>query len=199
MASHRKRVPQRVFVDEPFRLESLRTNVLREQQINKEIYSLESHIELLRDSTARSRQRAASDAPADAAVRQIERDAEQDAADAGQPPPEAPAPARERARSQPHGSAGASDAAEPHALRTSDLYTTMRALPRRFEEPGTHRTPIWNYKVKQQSPMYSTTANQYGQHRPTVHDMPTVFHGQTSKFSEHLNMAGPYRNFSLNI
>ncbi|KAL2917946.1 hypothetical protein HK105_202360 [Polyrhizophydium stewartii] len=154
MASHRKRVPQRVFVDEPFRLESLRTNVLREQQINKEIYSLESHIELLRDSTARSRQRAASDAPADAAVRQIERDAEQDAADAGQPPPEAPAPARE---------------------------------------------PIWNYKVKQQSPMYSTTANQYGQHRPTVHDMPTVFHGQTSKFSEHLNMAGPYRNFSLNI
>eukprot|EP00842_Homolaphlyctis_polyrhiza_P001621 jgi/Hompol1/245/HPOL_000394-RA len=86
---------------------------------------------------------------------------------------------------------------EPQARRrvkTSEYYTTMGTLPRRFEEPG-----IWKYKVKQQNPMYTTTSNQYGQMPPTVHDMPTVFRGQTSKFTEHLNMAGPYRNFSLNI
>jgi Domain of unknown function (DUF4490) len=42
----------------------------------------------------------------------------------------------------------------------------------------------WNYKIKQQHRLYSTTTNQYGQQRPTVHDMPTVFKGQKSTFTE---------------
>ena len=66
-----------------------------------------------------------------------------------------------------------------HIVKTSQVYGTKGPLPQRFEEPGT-----WNYKVKKQNPMYTTTTNQYGYLRPTVHDMPTIFRGQTSKFSE---------------
>ncbi|KAH6566975.1 hypothetical protein BSLG_010071 [Batrachochytrium salamandrivorans] len=80
-----------------------------------------------------------------------------------------------------------------HPRRTSDFYATHGKLPKRFEEPDT-----WNYKINQQNPLYTTTTNQYGLQRPTVHEMPTEFHGQTAEFSEHLSMAGPYRNFSLN-
>ncbi|KAJ3268390.1 hypothetical protein HDV01_001681 [Terramyces sp. JEL0728] len=78
--------------------------------------------------------------------------------------------------------------------RTSDVYRTKGPLPKRFEEPDT-----WNYKVKKQHPMFSTTANSYGSQPPTIHDMPTTFLGQSTKFSEQLDHAGPYRNFSLNI
>ncbi|KAJ3321885.1 hypothetical protein HDV06_003751 [Boothiomyces sp. JEL0866] len=79
-------------------------------------------------------------------------------------------------------------------VRTSDVYRTNGSLPKRFEEPD-----IWKYQVKKQHPMFSTTANTYGSQPPTIHDMPTTFQGQSTKFSEHLDHAGPYRNFSLNI
>ncbi|KAJ3280315.1 hypothetical protein HK104_000757 [Borealophlyctis nickersoniae] len=78
-------------------------------------------------------------------------------------------------------------------LKTSDVYRTVGKLPRRFEEPG-----VWRYATKKTHPLYTTTSSQYGQYCPTVHDMPTTFHGQSARFSEHLNQAGPYRNFSLN-
>ncbi|KAI8622322.1 hypothetical protein BC830DRAFT_1054134, partial [Chytriomyces sp. MP71] len=63
--------------------------------------------------------------------------------------------------------------------RTSDYYHCETQLPRRFECPG-----VWKYKPKPQNPMYMTTNNQYGHYAPTVHEMPTRFHGQSSKFSE---------------
>ncbi len=42
----------------------------------------------------------------------------------------------------------------------------------------------WKYKIKEENPMYTTTTNQYGYYKPTVHDMPLVFRGQSAKFSE---------------
>ncbi|KAI8808127.1 hypothetical protein BJ742DRAFT_809812 [Cladochytrium replicatum] len=70
----------------------------------------------------------------------------------------------------------------------------VNQLPKRFEDPGS-----WSYKVKKQHPLFTTTSNQYGKRPPTAHEMPATFKGQSSKFSEHLNSAGPWRNFSLNI
>jgi hypothetical protein len=60
-------------------------------------------------------------------------------------------------------------------------------------------TDTWNYKVKNQHALYTTTTNQYGLLKPTIHNMPTIFKGKSGKFSEHLNHAGPYRNHSLNM
>ncbi len=57
--------------------------------------------------------------------------------------------------------------------------STKKALPQRFEEPDR-----WNYRVKNQHLMYTTTTNQYGFNKPTKHDMPEVFNGKSSKFSE---------------
>ncbi|KAJ3049431.1 hypothetical protein HK097_009572 [Rhizophlyctis rosea] len=78
-------------------------------------------------------------------------------------------------------------------IKTSEVYRTKGELPRRFNEPG-----IWTHQTTHQHPLYTTTASQYGQYQPTVHEMPTTFHGQSARFSEHLNQAGPYRNHSLN-
>jgi hypothetical protein len=56
---------------------------------------------------------------------------------------------------------------------------TKKPLPQRFEEPDK-----WNYQVKNQHLMYSTTTNQYGFYKPTAHDMPDVFNGKSAKFSD---------------
>ncbi|KAJ3332504.1 hypothetical protein HDU76_014005 [Blyttiomyces sp. JEL0837] len=69
-------------------------------------------------------------------------------------------------------------AGEKAFLKTSQCYRTEK-LPRRFEEPDS-----WKYKIKKQHPLYSTTSNMYGRYPPTVHEMPTKFHGQSSKFTE---------------
>ena len=122
--------------------------------------------------------------------------------------------------------------------KTSEVYRTKSELPRRFNEPGiawTYRcmaggkpciqlfyrismSGIWTHQTTHQHPLYTTTASQYGQYQPTVHEMPTTFHGQSARFSEvkvknsvlpnsyfieivylkYLNQAGPYRNHSLN-
>ena len=52
-------------------------------------------------------------------------------------------------------------------------------LPLRFEEPDK-----WNYRVKKEHLIYTTTTNQYGFYKPTKHDMPVVFNGKSAKFSE---------------
>ncbi|KAI9206200.1 uncharacterized protein BJ171DRAFT_422497 [Polychytrium aggregatum] len=79
------------------------------------------------------------------------------------------------------------------AVRTSHWYLTDPKLPERFDSPGT-----WNYKINKQHPLFTTTSNQYGSYYPSIHEMPLKFHGQSSRFTEHLSRAGPYRNFSLN-
>ncbi|KAI9103774.1 hypothetical protein DFS34DRAFT_565092, partial [Phlyctochytrium arcticum] len=77
--------------------------------------------------------------------------------------------------------------------RTSEVYRTKGHLPQRFDRPA-----LWRYEIKSKHPLYATTASDYGNIHPSVHEMPTAFHGQSSKFSKHLNQAGPYRNCSLN-
>ncbi|KAI8910370.1 hypothetical protein EDD86DRAFT_138393 [Gorgonomyces haynaldii] len=42
----------------------------------------------------------------------------------------------------------------------------------------------WNYPINKQNPLYTTTTNDYGSHKPSFHDMPAAFRGQSSKFSE---------------
>ncbi|TPX69929.1 hypothetical protein SpCBS45565_g02084 [Spizellomyces sp. 'palustris'] len=100
--------------------------------------------------------------------------------------------------------------------QTSQLYRTSGHLPQRFEKPGNasvyHSSlhspmlnillmfaALWRYEIQRSHPLYTTTAGDYGKLHPTIHEMPTAFHGQSSKFSKHLNQAGPYRNCSLNI
>jgi hypothetical protein len=55
----------------------------------------------------------------------------------------------------------------------------VKPLPQRFEEPDR-----WNYQVKNQHLMYTTTTNQYGFYKPTKFEMPDVFNGKSAKFSE---------------
>ncbi|KAJ3410607.1 hypothetical protein HDV05_003557 [Chytridiales sp. JEL 0842] len=74
--------------------------------------------------------------------------------------------------------AGIPDQDPRKAMKTSAHYKTEH-LPTRFEYPG-----IWNYSVKKQHPLYTTTSSRYGHYAPTVHEMPNKFHGQSSKFSE---------------
>ncbi|KAI8854821.1 hypothetical protein BC829DRAFT_372974 [Chytridium lagenaria] len=81
---------------------------------------------------------------------------------------------------------------EKKGLKTSDLYGTSN-LPTRFNTPDN-----WHYSVKRQHPLYTTTANLYGQTPPSVHEMPKTFHGQSAKFTELLSGAGPTRNYGLN-
>lgn len=70
--------------------------------------------------------------------------------------------------------------AKKPAVKEKALATKIkRTLPQRFEEPDR-----WNYQVKNQHLMYSTTTNQYGFYKPTKHDMPVVFNGKSAKFSE---------------
>ncbi|KAI8929922.1 hypothetical protein BC831DRAFT_441604 [Entophlyctis helioformis] len=197
----------------PFQLEPVRANVLQEPQIHKEIHALETHMAALRASISESEKRIQAHeaalppasprahvpsigaAPGYVCVTSTSSAATVNASTSSNLSQQTQK--QHRQATQPHGklgdpASGTSDSG--HGTRTSDLYSTDGKLPSRFEEPGS-----WNYKIKEQHPLYTTTTNQHGQMRPTVHDMPTVFHGQESKFTEHLNMAGPYRNFSLNI
>ncbi|KAJ3165092.1 hypothetical protein HDU88_004811 [Geranomyces variabilis] len=94
-------------------------------------------------------------------------------------------------------SAGAAEveaeAENPVLQITSELYRTSGHMPHRFNKPA-----LWRYEIKGQHPLYSTTSNDYGKVHPSVHEMPHGFNGQSSKFTKHMNQAGPYRNFSLN-
>ncbi|KAL7753966.1 hypothetical protein RI367_000899 [Sorochytrium milnesiophthora] len=56
----------------------------------------------------------------------------------------------------------------------------------------------WQYKVKTQHPLYTTTANQYGVRAPAEQELAKTRHVVSQKFSSHLGQAGPYRNHSLN-
>ncbi|TPX55455.1 hypothetical protein PhCBS80983_g05291 [Powellomyces hirtus] len=82
---------------------------------------------------------------------------------------------------------------DPILQQTSDMYRTSGHMPHRFNKPA-----LWRYEIQREHPLYSTTSNDYGKIHPSVHEMPTGFHGQSSKFTKHTNQAGPYRNFSLN-
>ncbi|KAJ3176193.1 hypothetical protein HDU87_005408 [Geranomyces variabilis] len=85
------------------------------------------------------------------------------------------------------------EAENPILQITSELYRTSGHMPHRFNKPA-----LWRYVIKGQHPLYSTTSNDYGKVHPSVHEMPHGFNGQSSKFTKHMNQAGPYRNFSLN-
>jgi hypothetical protein len=48
------------------------------------------------------------------------------------------------------------------------------------------------------NPMYRTSAQVYGGLAPSVHTMPTAYHGRSQGFSNHLAAAGMPVNRSLN-
>ncbi|XP_062522353.1 piercer of microtubule wall 1 protein-like isoform X2 [Corticium candelabrum] len=77
--------------------------------------------------------------------------------------------------------------------RTSDTYRTHN-LPERFDKPDCFQ----GYNTKQEHPMYRTSTSTYGGVSPTVHTVPTSWHGKSQKFTEHLGLSGMYRNHSLN-
>ncbi|XP_034162706.1 piercer of microtubule wall 1 protein isoform X2 [Pangasianodon hypophthalmus] len=47
-------------------------------------------------------------------------------------------------------------------------------------------------------PLYQTTNQIYGSKKPTVHEMPTTFHGSQRKFSDHILKRGMFRDNGFN-
>lgn len=78
-------------------------------------------------------------------------------------------------------------------LKTSDFYHT-KDIPERFNHPDWFE----GYNTKVQHPFYATSACQYGSKSPSVHTLPTQFHGKSQKFSKNLGKFGMFRNHSLN-
>ncbi|ORX64701.1 hypothetical protein BCR32DRAFT_297977 [Anaeromyces robustus] len=66
-------------------------------------------------------------------------------------------------------------------------------LPEKFQRPE-----LWNYKVKKQNILYTTTNNDYGFYKPTLVEMPSRYYSVNQEFTENLSMSGNYRNFGLN-
>ncbi|KAG4086498.1 hypothetical protein H8356DRAFT_1297815 [Neocallimastix lanati (nom. inval.)] len=66
-------------------------------------------------------------------------------------------------------------------------------LPEKFQRPE-----LWNYNIKKQNLLYTTTNNDYGFYKPTLVEMPTKYYSSNQEFTENLSMAGNYRNFGLN-
>ncbi|KAM9475052.1 piercer of microtubule wall 2 protein [Clarias gariepinus] len=78
-------------------------------------------------------------------------------------------------------------------LRTSDVYRVDENLPKRFNNPDHFK----GYS-KKSHPLYQTTNQLYGSKKPTVHEMPTSFHGSRSKFSDLILKTGTYRDNGFN-
>ncbi|GAA6072272.1 UPF0691 protein C9orf116 homolog, partial [Tachysurus ichikawai] len=46
--------------------------------------------------------------------------------------------------------------------------------------------------------LYQTTSQTYGSRKPTVHEMPTSFHGRQNRFSDHIMKSGMSRDSGIN-
>lgn len=66
------------------------------------------------------------------------------------------------------------------------------------EVEGNLKDVVQGYPDQEQHPMYRTTSHKYGSMGPCHQTTPQTFRGISSKFSEHLNQSGMYRNQSLN-
>ncbi|XP_007229159.2 piercer of microtubule wall 1 protein [Astyanax mexicanus] len=84
------------------------------------------------------------------------------------------------------------DSPDKNSCRTSDFYRVKPNLPKRFNHPEKLR----GYSKKTLHPLYQTTNQTYGSKKPTVHEMPTAFHGTCRKFSE--NTRGMYKDNGFN-
>ncbi|MCJ8734759.1 hypothetical protein PDJAM_G00239130 [Pangasius djambal] len=79
-------------------------------------------------------------------------------------------------------------------LKTSDVYRVNENLPKRFNNPEGFK----GYSKKMVHPLYQTTNHIYGSKKPTVHEMPTTFHGSRRKFSDHILKRGMFRDNGFN-
>ncbi|KAJ8392727.1 hypothetical protein AAFF_G00072110 [Aldrovandia affinis] len=79
-------------------------------------------------------------------------------------------------------------------VKTSDVYTVDQNLPKRFNNPDCFQ----GYSKKNTHPFYRTTNQTYGARKPTVHEMPTAFHGDNRRFTDHMLKSGMYRDGCLN-
>ncbi|XP_067087672.1 piercer of microtubule wall 1 protein-like [Osmerus mordax] len=78
--------------------------------------------------------------------------------------------------------------------KTSDVYRVNPNLPTRFNNPDCFH----GYSKKTIHPLYQTSNQIYGSKRPTVHEMPTRFHGALRKFSDHMQKSGMFRDNGFN-
>ncbi|CAI8015137.1 UPF0691 protein C9orf116 homolog [Geodia barretti] len=77
--------------------------------------------------------------------------------------------------------------------KTSDFYT-VKNIPERFNNPDWFE----GYNTQAEHPFFSTSSSSYGSKSPSVHTVPTQFHGRSQKFTKNLGKFGMYRNHSLN-
>ncbi|KAJ1511883.1 hypothetical protein HMI54_000442 [Coelomomyces lativittatus] len=87
---------------------------------------------------------------------------------------------------------------------TSSPSFNMQQTPHQDVDAVLSTTPTptptpWHYQPKSQHPLFTTSANDYGFFIPTPMELPKKRFTVTRKFTEHLNRAGPYKNYSLNI
>ncbi|KAJ8379799.1 hypothetical protein SKAU_G00005770 [Synaphobranchus kaupii] len=80
------------------------------------------------------------------------------------------------------------------SVKTSDVYAVDQNLPKRFNNPDCFQ----GYSKKVINPFYRTTNQTYGGRKPTVHEMPTAFHGDNRRFTDHLQKSGMYTDTCLN-
>ncbi|XP_076860339.1 piercer of microtubule wall 2 protein [Brachyhypopomus gauderio] len=78
-------------------------------------------------------------------------------------------------------------------MRTSDVYRVSKDLPKRFNHPDCFKGYGRNVH-----PLYQTTNQTYGSQKPTVHEMPTSFHGSRRTFSEDFLKSGMFRDNGFN-
>ncbi|KAF4072513.1 hypothetical protein AMELA_G00263780 [Ameiurus melas] len=79
-------------------------------------------------------------------------------------------------------------------LKTSDVYRVNENLAKRFNNPACFK----GYSMKMAHPLYKTTNQIYGSKKPTVHEMPTTFHGSWHKFSDLILKSGMFRDTGFN-
>ncbi|XP_026989031.1 UPF0691 protein C9orf116 homolog [Tachysurus fulvidraco] len=79
-------------------------------------------------------------------------------------------------------------------LKTNDVYRVNENLPKRFNNPDCFK----GYSKKRVHLLYQTTSQTYGSRKPTVHEMPTSFHGRQNRFSDHIMKSGMSRDSGIN-
>jgi hypothetical protein len=80
---------------------------------------------------------------------------------------------------------------EPKVEERTSEYYKVSVIPERFDHPNWFKGYGSN-----EHPLYRTSNNTYGSKSPSVHTMPTSYHGRSQKFTASMGLN--YRSHSLN-
>ncbi|XP_007901063.1 UPF0691 protein C9orf116 homolog [Callorhinchus milii] len=83
----------------------------------------------------------------------------------------------------------------PPPQKTSKTYRVSAELPERFEHPDCFQ----GYSSRPTNQLYRTSNQSYGSRAPTVHEMPTVYHGRSWNFTKKMMKTGMYRDNGFNM